>query len=590
MKTFLYLLLTSLMLGSMSCKHDTDKIDPGPDPEQSQGVERPIGTSLGASVNKQIGPDGGSLTSADGTLTITVPVGALTALTEVGIQPITSTCPGGIGDGWRLTPHGKAFAKPVQLKLNYTAQKDSVALPQALGLAYQDDKDVWRFVGATSVNATAHTLTMQTNHFSDWGLMSWMTLSPIAQKLHAKEQLIIKALQYFHVTDDELHVPLGGVTYENGYPVGGAHQLPDKYIKKWSLAGPGSLQELSSVSKATYTAPAQIQKTQTVAVSLELKGFKEQAILVSNLTLIGKEPTIEYMQVAEQTGPNGRNSELIIYGSNFGAQDKAKSSITINGEIMGNQDIGLWGDNIIVCRIPAIGPNSSGNVIVRTATGGNSEPHLLNEWTVAMQIKRPCGRVGQSLYEAGTAFLRIRGDASTPPQNLAPLLNDDAHNTVNFTSYVHWEAGGEGHSRYNNEESCGSENEQWAASKGDIYLTTGVNTSDKESFKVALYHLPGKGFDVSFTYEAVGVVPVTFVFTPCKGDVVRNNRPYTVHFPSEFHEERFPLLFNGNVLKGGQSERHTTGVGSSNLHFDISDAPNWKHELRLTWSDTKAKY
>lgn len=297
MKTFLYLLLTSLTLSIASCKHDVNKINPEPNPEQNQGVERPVGKSLGAGVTKQIGPDGGSLTSADGTLTITVPAGALTALTEVGIQPITSTCPGGIGDGWRLTPHGKAFAKPVQLKLDYTARMDSVTLPQALGLAYQDYKRVWRFVGAASVNATAHTLTMQTNHFSDWVLLSWMTLSPIAQQVHAKEQLIIEALQYIYVSDEGnggLPIPIVA-DYENGYPVGEAHQLKNKYIKKWSLAGPGSLQELFSVPEAVYTAPDQIQKTQTVAVSLELKGFSEQAILVSNLTLIGKEPTIEYL-------------------------------------------------------------------------------------------------------------------------------------------------------------------------------------------------------------------------------------------------------------------------------------------------------
>lgn len=66
--------------------------------------------------------------------------------------------------------------------------------------------------------------------------------------------------------------------------------------------------------------------------------------------------------------------------------------------------------------------------------------------------------------------------------------------------------------------------------------------------------------------------------------------PYTVHFPGEFHEERFPLLFNGNTLKGGKSAIHQTGVGSSNLHSDVSDVPNWKHELQLTWDDTKATY
>ncbi|RYF71806.1 MAG: hypothetical protein EOO39_13280, partial [Cytophagaceae bacterium] len=218
MKSFLYLLLTILMLGTISCKHDPDAVIPGS--PGGDGTQQPVGESLGERETKQIGPAGGSIQSGDGTLTITVPAGALTALTEVGIEPITSTCPGGIGDGWRLTPHGKAFAKPVEIKLNYAAQKDSVSLPQALGLAYQDSKGVWRFVGNTSINAGTHTLTMQTTHFSDWVVVQWMTLSPISARVGQKQQVTLKALKYITPSLSEDGLVLQSVAeYENGYPI-----------------------------------------------------------------------------------------------------------------------------------------------------------------------------------------------------------------------------------------------------------------------------------------------------------------------------------------------------------------------------------
>jgi hypothetical protein len=87
--------------------------------------------------------------------------------TEVSIEPITSTCKGNTGHGWRLKPHGKSFNKPVGLTVDYSAHKDSISLREALGLAYQDEKGIWRFMGATEVSKTTHTVSTFTDHFSD---------------------------------------------------------------------------------------------------------------------------------------------------------------------------------------------------------------------------------------------------------------------------------------------------------------------------------------------------------------------------------------------------------------------------------------
>lgn len=438
MKKLFITLLALLTACFISCNQTDEPITPGQDPMQIEGAVRPVGTSLGSAFTQLIGPAGGSVQSPDGTLTLTVPAGALKTSTEVGIEPITSTCLGSIGHGWRLTPHGETFAKPVEITLNYASLKDSITLPNALGLAYQDDKGIWRFIGASTINHLTHTLTLSTNHFSDWALLHWMTLSPIAERLHEKEQVTLKALQYIALVDkeDEYLVPIAP-NYEDGYPVGDPQPLPQKYIKKWSLAGAGKLTPSANGREAVYTAPDNIRTTEIAAVSLSLQGFSGQPFLVSNLTLLGKEPIIDYLLVDERDGFGGKQSILTIYGSNFGAQGNT-SKITINGAPL--EDISLWGDNIIVCAIPLIGPNSTGQLQIVAAGGAISKPHLLNEWNVVMEINRPCASIEQTLYHKGTIHLRIRGDASVPPQELT-IIGKDHQRTVNLLSYVHWEEG-----------------------------------------------------------------------------------------------------------------------------------------------------
>jgi hypothetical protein len=193
-----------------------------------------------------------------------------------------------------------------------------------------------------------------------------MTLSPIAEQLHEKQQITLQALHYVSLPDKG-DQPLA-IDYQNGYPVGEPQILPGKYIGEWSLSVPGVLNPLHTRFESVYMAPQSIPATQTVAVTLNLKGFKSQAMLVSNLTLLSQEPTIEYLQMSEYNGFRGNQSVLTIYGANFGAKDPAKSVILINKSTL-EHEILLWGDKNIVCTIPVIGPNSLGAVQVSTASG-----------------------------------------------------------------------------------------------------------------------------------------------------------------------------------------------------------------------------
>src|SRR4028119_1770284 len=96
---FAFLLSLTLIFGSISCKKETDVVGPS-QPTDGQGSEKPtsrpgkvcpVGTLLGQATTTTIGPAGGTLTSDDERLTITVPAGAVETNQAFSIQPITST-------------------------------------------------------------------------------------------------------------------------------------------------------------------------------------------------------------------------------------------------------------------------------------------------------------------------------------------------------------------------------------------------------------------------------------------------------------------------------------------------------------------
>ncbi len=150
----------------------------GPAPDDTPGDDNPAvitgtptakGESDGSEATQGlIGPDGGSLASTDGKLTVTFPPGALTARTLIMIGRITNQNPLKVGHAYRLTPHGTTFAKPVTLTFKYH-HSDSLAYPmEAARVACQDRKGVWQAIPNAVINAAEKTVSVQTTHFSDW--------------------------------------------------------------------------------------------------------------------------------------------------------------------------------------------------------------------------------------------------------------------------------------------------------------------------------------------------------------------------------------------------------------------------------------
>ena len=77
----------------------------------------PIPASIPSSAT--IGPQGGSIRSDDGALTLKIPAGALGAPTPMSIATTSNDAPGALGSAYDVSPGGLALAKPALLSLRY---------------------------------------------------------------------------------------------------------------------------------------------------------------------------------------------------------------------------------------------------------------------------------------------------------------------------------------------------------------------------------------------------------------------------------------------------------------------------------------
>ena len=144
------------------------------------------GKPVGPVESKSIGAGGGTISWGNGKAEIMIPAGALSSTTNISIQPITNESPLGYSNAYRLKPEGLQFAKPVTLKLKYTANEmqDYGSAPALIRIAYQDTGNIWQAIGGLTTDTTGKTITASITHFSDWGFFSLAAIN--------SEQAIVK--------------------------------------------------------------------------------------------------------------------------------------------------------------------------------------------------------------------------------------------------------------------------------------------------------------------------------------------------------------------------------------------------------------
>ena len=260
----------------LACKKDTKQEEPRLPEGKVTEAGIPDGTP---EVQKIIGAGGGNISSGDGRIKVTIPAGALSGNQTVSIESISNTNPLGTGKAYRLEPHNITFSKPVSITFNYSDDDLRGTAPEALGIAYQNEKGIWMGITANTLNKTAKTVTVNTTHFSDWSFFKCFELVASAYTLpvtKSAELTVYADLFLINAEHDEI-------------PIGERSSNVNSYIKEWSLVGAGRL--VAAGPEGTYTAPATEPATgNPVAIEVRLDwGAKGLFLLIAHIEIVGGE-------------------------------------------------------------------------------------------------------------------------------------------------------------------------------------------------------------------------------------------------------------------------------------------------------------
>lgn len=272
---FVAIVMAAGSLFFISCKKNATSSD-----KHFQPKPTPVGNVYGQATTGTIDAMGGAVSTPDGQIQVIIPAGALSGSTVISVQPVETTTPGGIGLSYRLLPHGIQFAKPVTIKFNYAHFLDSISLPDALAIAFQDEDRVWKIPTGYTLNKNNREISVQSRHFSDWSLLSYLYVKPVNGVVYTGQQLELEVLTNAEITDD-LKLKDTGVNILA--PLGDGLPLDEKHIKEWKLLGEGNL--LPNGNTAVYTAPGEVPDRNPVEVTIQLKS-SATLLLLTYITIL----------------------------------------------------------------------------------------------------------------------------------------------------------------------------------------------------------------------------------------------------------------------------------------------------------------
>ncbi|HEY4122756.1 MAG TPA: hypothetical protein VGM56_33060, partial [Byssovorax sp.] len=118
-----------------------------------------------------IGPEGGSMVAADGSIGLVVPAGALVAPVAMYIRPAVVAPPGHIGPAYDIGPTNVFFAIEATLVVRYDPSALGPATEESLRVAIAS-VDAWKELDAQILDTTTHTLSGKTTLLSVIGVVS----------------------------------------------------------------------------------------------------------------------------------------------------------------------------------------------------------------------------------------------------------------------------------------------------------------------------------------------------------------------------------------------------------------------------------
>ncbi|MGV3623913.1 MAG: hypothetical protein ACO1OB_24055 [Archangium sp.] len=239
------------------------------------------GEPIGAAKTQSIGAAGGSISSDDGAVKLTVPAGAVSADTMFTITPIVPMGPGALV-AYRIGPEGTTFSSPATI--TFTASEAQLVGTDINGMrvAYQDSERKWRAFNQPTVEGRS--MSVKTTHLSDWSFMYGWQLRPPKANVDVNKTVDL-TVRYCHAVppseNEELVSIVSACQDEDLTPL----------LRNWAVngvnGGSGSTGTIESTgSEAVFTAPASKPSPNTVSVSVEFVApDKGKQLLVSNVTI-----------------------------------------------------------------------------------------------------------------------------------------------------------------------------------------------------------------------------------------------------------------------------------------------------------------
>ena len=399
-----------------SCKKSNDEIII---PPVDQTTTTPVGSPVGTATHKLIDEKGGQLSSSDGIIQIIIPAGAIDVAKDISIQSVTNHLAGGIGNAFRILPHGEQFKKPVTIVFNYKKEDLDGTLPEFLDIAYQDIEGTWLAQTKSTVDKVNRRISVTTTHFSDWGYFKSLTLTPQEASIEPGGSVDLKITTLFPFVDPD-DVPAGQPAIKI---LRTPRELRPDEIKNWSYSGDGIL--ISRGSQAYYTAPDDEPDVnpETVVANINMHR-KGQFMLVSNITVLSGHNVV-YLHVDEDYKKPGNNGScmLYMYGSFGNDPGVAKRSVKINGT---TAETDLWTPGIIRCRIDR---EISGAIEI-AANNKTVARSVLRKYAGSFQYERFHGgkmNSGSSNALKETTEFKIvyRGFGSPRPADINPIFQQD---------------------------------------------------------------------------------------------------------------------------------------------------------------------
>lgn len=232
----------------------------------------PVGNPTGSAVNATIGPEGGVLTSDDGRFEVEIPTGAVTAATDFSVTGIESTAGGGVGTAYRVLPNTK-LAKPATVRFYYDDADEQGSLPEAFNVSFQDENAFWRMVQNPVVDEFEGTVSVQTNHFTDWSLIRQFEMTPAKATLKPGGTLAF-GLSWCDTAPVQGDDPLAPLFYDCN-----PQRWPPEAKTEWT-ASAGTISNSGS-----YTAPGSAPTPNPVIVTLRINYDGKLWILLSEVLI-----------------------------------------------------------------------------------------------------------------------------------------------------------------------------------------------------------------------------------------------------------------------------------------------------------------